>query len=105
MSIWNKTFTLDQLVQEAKKAQKKYVQQVARHLCLREGIDPQGKTIASFIAREICSSNEDAVVIWLRDYLLENDLLPMDADLTVLEREFHLLLLDRLPPHMIGGYE
>lgn len=105
MSIWNRTFTLDQLVQEAKKAQELHVQQLARHLCLREGLDPHGKALASFIARDVGPSNEDAVLTWLREYLMENDLLPMDADIAVLERAFRLLLLDRLPPHMIGGYE
>jgi hypothetical protein len=105
MSIWNKTFTLQQLVQEAEKKQKMHVNQLARHLCLREQLNPEGKEAACFISQEFCTSNREAVARWVRAYLAGIDVLPTEADINELEREFRLLLLDRLPPHMFGGYE
>ena len=102
-SIYDGPFTLDELVEFAKKRREDGYQHYAHHLCSVTNVNPIKHGVARCLHREPCEDNLDAIVRWLKQHVddpnILTDRLELQDCICLFESELH----DKTPTNNWGG--
>ena len=105
MSIYDKNYTWNELVEAAQKYNEGQIPLLAMHLCRAVSLAPKDNTIGPFMCGKLCQSNLEGVTLWVKDYLVKEDLLPAETELDECERAFRFALHRRVPAELLEGLE
>ena len=101
-TLYNSTFTLDELIEYAEKQRKGLYRDYARHLCSAEGIGPRENFLGAYLHEERCEDNLDATVRWLKNHLGDTDILQYNLDLDDCINTFRTELRNKIPSDYWG---
>ncbi len=102
-NLFNTPFTLDELVEEAKKHNEARYKHHARHLCSAAKVVPHEDCIAPYFSEEYRGTNLETTVDWLKAYMVDQDLMFCELDIKESIDAFKADLHDRIPPELWGG--
>ncbi len=105
MSIYDKTYTWNELVEAAQQYNESQIPLLAMHLCRAVSLDPDDTAIGPFLCSKLCQNNLEGVTLWVNEYLTKEDLLPTEAELYETERAFRFALHRRVPSELLEGLD
>ena len=98
----NRSPTLDELVQFARRHQQRLYQNHARDLCSLQRIAPEERSVAPFLHRGSCENNLDATVRWLKQHVSDAGILVDHLDMEDCGRAFQTELHNKIPTNYWG---
>ncbi len=105
MSIYDKTYTWSELVETAQQHNESQVSTMAMYLCRVVCLDPDDNIIGPFLCRKLCQSNLEGITLWVKEYLMQENLLPDEVDLGECETALRFALHLRVPAHLLEGLD
>lgn len=105
MSIYDKPYTWNELIEEAQQYHENQTPLLAMHLCRAVSLDPDDNAIGPFLCGKLCQNNLKGVTLWVKEYLTKEDLLPAETELDECERAFRFALHRRVPAEFLEGLE
>lgn len=105
MSIYDKPYSWNELVEAAQQYNENQIPLLAMHLCRAVSLAPDDNAIGPFLCGKLCQNNLEGVTLWVKEYLTKEDLLPAEAELNECERAFRFALHRRVPSELLEGLD